>query len=227
MAYRLFLSEQTELRQAAMDIHECVVKYLVSCHLVLQKLQTQESSPSIPALDEIHTLTQQATSNLRMVLQRMSPSLLYELGLEGGIKELIAMMNREHNVRITFEEEGAPLSLDISTRLVLYEAVHELLENVLKHSMAVTVDVRLERHARFVKLIVEDDGVGFRCIDASSNEVPREGLGLFGVEQLIKHLGGHLNIFSAYGLGSRVTLVAPVSDSVTSSANPFTGKLGI
>ena len=90
--------------------------------------------------------------------------------------------------------------------------MRELLINVVKHARANKVSVRLEDRNTSIRVIVEDDGVGFEphevVIHAGSKI---GGFGLFSIDELMADLGGNLKIVSEPGKGCTAILSAPIS----------------
>jgi signal transduction histidine kinase len=77
--------------------------------------------------------------------------------------------------------------------------------NVIKHAKASKVAVRVQKAANRVRLVVADDGVGF-----SPDEPPPAGFGLFSIREQLEYLGGNLEVKSALGKGTVVTLTVPL-----------------
>ena len=92
----------------------------------------------------------------------------------------------------------------------MYEAVRELLFNVVKHAGATSARVAVTRlGADAVQVTVEDGGVGFDLASLESGELASSGFGLFSIRERLSYLGGRLTMESAPGRGARFTLVAP------------------
>ena len=96
-----------------------------------------------------------------------------------------------------------PLPIGIET--TLYRFAQEALHNAVKHARASSIRLLLERRAPQVRLLIEDDGVGFP-LDAVH---PAKHMGLRHMEERIASLGGVLHIRSAPGAGTRIEAVIP------------------
>ena len=88
--------------------------------------------------------------------------------------------------------------------------MRELLVNVAKHAQAHNVTVSTRRVGNEIQVSVEDDGVGFDISQTHSHDYKTAGFGLFSIRERLGHIGGHLEVESKPGLGTRVTLVAPI-----------------
>jgi signal transduction histidine kinase len=102
---------------------------------------------------------------------------------------------------------------DEKTRLMLFNAVRELLFNVTKHAQVKAADVQVQRIGDQIQIVVADRGAGFDALQRSASENPAVSLGLFNIRKRLDLLGGRFEIDSDCGKGSRFTLRAPVSSS--------------
>ena len=88
--------------------------------------------------------------------------------------------------------------------------MRELLVNVAKHAQARNLEVSTRRVGNEIQVSVEDDGVGFDISKTCTHGYKTSGFGLFSIRERLGHVGGHLDVESKPGCGTRVTLVAPI-----------------
>ena len=155
--------EARERQSMADAIHENIAQDLAYWRLQLAALQQAQGSPETTTdlgriVEGVGTLIQR----LREVAFQLSPTILYRMGLKSAICCLAEQVGERHGLAVRVEsqwveEEGLPEEV----RLVVYQAVRELLGNAVSHAHASEVVVRLE--SRNGELVVEviDDGVGF------------------------------------------------------------------
>lgn len=133
------------------------------------------------------------------------------MGLEDAVAWLLEQIEKRHGIAYQFEYEQKPKLSDDDINAFLYHAVRELLLNVTRHADADEVKVSIRRHEDTIKITVADNGVGF---DAAKN-TPKQGgkscLGLFGIRERLRCLGGKLTVQSNCGCGTCITLTAPLS----------------
>lgn len=98
---------------------------------------------------------------------------------------------------------GEDIRLDAGVETVLYRVVQEALTNVVRHASATTVRISVIRTTAKIRAVVEDDGVGFDPAAAASS------LGLRGMAERARLVGGTVTFDSAPGQGTTVTLEAP------------------
>ena len=96
--------------------------------------------------------------------------------------------------------------------VVFYRVAQEALNNVLKHAHATRVDVLVERRDGAVRMVIEDNGVGFEV--EREGETRDKGIGIIGMRERAALIGGTLQIESQPGQGTSVYLEAPIAKSM-------------
>ncbi|HYE31465.1 MAG TPA: PAS domain S-box protein [Methylomirabilota bacterium] len=208
LASNLSLSEERERRRIATNLHDRIGQSLAFAKLKLSAL-AKTSPNATDAINEVRDLIEQAIGDTRSLTFELSPPVLYELGLPAALEWLARKIQREHGIATRFHDDGLPKVVDEDIRVVLFQAVRELLVNVVKHARATHAQVLLRRESDALRIIIEDDGVGFDPAKMAGGS-DGSGFGLFSVRERLDYLGGRVKIRSEPGLGTRVTLLAPL-----------------
>ena len=108
------------------------------------------------------------------------------------------------------EDDDQPKPLDNEARVLLFRAVRELLFNVLKHAQASCARVCMRRDGEHLRVIVEDNGVGFAPDKLGAASGKMEGFGLFSIRERLNYFGGRMEIESTPGEVTRVILSLPL-----------------
>jgi len=103
-----------------------------------------------------------------------------------------------------------PKPLDDDVRDLLFRNARELLMNVIKHAQASKVKVSIRKVGSEIQIDVQDDGVGFDPAEVAVMPTRKGGFGLFSIWERLEQLGGHLEIKSEPGHGSKITMMAPL-----------------
>jgi signal transduction histidine kinase len=141
----------------------------------------------------------------------LSFPILYELGFEAAVAAwLVDQIQEKHGITTEFEEDKQPKPLDDDVRVLLFRDVRELLINVVKHANAKKVKVSIRKVGSEMYVSVEDDGRGFDTKKVAATAAKKGGFGLFSIRERLEQLGGHLEIESAPGCGTKATLIAPL-----------------
>jgi signal transduction histidine kinase len=156
-----------------------------------------------------------------VLLDLTSPA-LNEIGLAAALSEwLEEQIGRRHGLRTSFDDRAgvAPLSDDVQA--VLFRNARELLVNVVKHAKAGKVSVRVATSGGMLRIMVEDDGVGFAPEAVSGRPHNERSLGLFSIRERMADMGGALEIVSAPDKGTRATLIAPLDEGKKVTSNQW------
>jgi signal transduction histidine kinase len=217
LSSRLLIVEERERRNFSQLLHDHIGQSLTYAKLRLGVLRTQLSDPEVlEPIQEVLTLLEQMSQETRSLTYELSPPLLYEIGLDAALEWLCEHFESRYQLRCTFESNEVPELLDIDARIVLFQAVRELLFNVVKHAKASAVTISVVRSEGRVKLSVKDDGVGLK---EEKPALPGSaGFGLFSVRERLQHIGGTLHVDTSRSEekhGTCVTLIMPIKQILT------------
>ncbi len=210
LASELSLTEERERRRLATDLHDHIGQILALAQIKLGAMRELVSSSSLAtSMDEIRRLVEQSIQYTRSLTFELSPPILYDLGFEAAVEWLAELIQNQQGMRIEVQTERHPLPMDDEIRVLLFQAVRELLVNVVKHAKAQRAKVTIGREGNHIRIKVEDDGVGLGISPGAPLSSAR-GFGLFSIRERLKYLGGHLEMDSEPGRGTQVTLTVPL-----------------
>ena len=204
---QISLTEEQERRRLAICLHDQISQTLAVIRLKLAALQQPPFDGYTKQVASILELVDQAIQRTRSLTFDLSPPILYELGLEAALEWLAEQFQKQHDIIFKVEDDGKPKPLADTCRGLLFMAVRELFINVIKHANAQNVSISIQRVGKKVRVIVQDDGVGF---NSSQIERQTNGFGLFSIRERLRYIGGNFNLKSRCGHGTRVSLVAPL-----------------
>jgi PAS domain S-box-containing protein len=217
LVFQLTVAEEKERRRIAEDLHDNVGQSLAFARMRLasaQKIVSGEGLVSV--MDDITELLLQASQDTRNVIFDLSSPVMNELGLAAAIPEwLETQISNQYGLKTEFidnSDDSDKKTLDENVRAILFRNVRELLTNVVKHAQADKVSVYLEQTNNGVKIIVQDDGVGFDSREANAGVNRKGSFGMFSIQERMKDLGGSLKVVSEPGKGCKATLTMPLGN---------------
>jgi signal transduction histidine kinase len=211
---QLSLAEERERRRLAANLHDRIGHTLALANIKLGELQksaaTIDPNSLGPEIDKITKLMRQAIQETQSLTFKISPPILYELGLEAALEWLTEQLQEEYGIATSFASDHEPAPLDDDVRILLFQAVSELLVNAVKHARARNLKVSIKRAGADLKVEVADDGVGFQVPETGVPRQAQGGFGLFSIRERLRPGGGLLEVHSTPGAGARVTLTVPL-----------------
>jgi len=199
------LSIVEERNRLARDLHDSLVQKLFGVVLVAQSASTLlERSPgeARAQVDRLAELTREAIAELRALVFQLRPAAIETEGLAAALAKHVEVLRRVHRTEVRMEATGTP-RVRPGVDEEAFRIAQESLQNALRHAGAGRLSVRLEESDDQLLLTVADDGVGF---DPADPELRARRLGLTSMEERARALGGQLEISSAPGAGTTVSL---------------------
>lgn len=162
---------------------------------------------------KIEGILEETLAELRSLTVDLSPSVILNDGLTGGVKWLVTYMKKKFDFTLIprVDDTIDPIAENIC--FLLFQCTKELLFNVVKHSGEKQATMSIERtNDQKIKIIVSDNGNGFEPEAFEETQNSSDSLGLFSIEERLKDIGGRIKIASAPGQGTTVTLTAPAGE---------------
>lgn len=205
-------AEERERRRLADILHDDLQQTLAAAVYHLD--MTRDLVPNAaPLLHEPMAMLREAIQTARSLSVELAPNLLRDTRLTAVLEGLARRMEEQHGLRVVVvaePEDTPPLPQDIT--LLLYRGVSELLFNVAKHAGVSEATIQIDRPAPSrVAVTVSDGGQGFDPEQLDHCDPVRGGLGLLSIAERVTYIGGSLDIDTAPGRGTRVTLSVPVT----------------
>ena len=215
LASELSLAEERERQRIAAEFHDRIGQTLVFSKLNLDTLcASAHSDEATQTLKQISNMIGQAIHDTRSLTFHLSSPILYELGLEAALAELLReQFGKCPETTTEFDDDGLPKPLKNDVRVLIYQVVREILVNVTKHANARKIKMSIKKDNNKIRITVTDNGVGFDPEKTSLDRSQGGGFGIFSIRERLGYIGGQFEIASRPGHGTRATLAVPLSDS--------------
>ena len=216
-------AQEKERSRIARDLHDELGQQMTSLRLHLTEVGRSLSDVE-KACAELGSLEKQANridDQISLLAWQIRPSNLDEVGLAVALDRYVNEWSRNFDVAAEFvATPESPPTLLPEIEINLYRITQEALNNVAKYAKATEVGVLLTVNSREVKIIVEDNGLGF---DPESTVFTNGhgGLGLKGIQERAELLGGTFEIESSPGKGTRLYTRIPARFSIPTPTNSY------
>jgi signal transduction histidine kinase len=193
-----------ERNRLARELHDSVAQTLYSISLFIDAtrlaFKTNKAKIVENHLEELTQLSREAMSDMRLLIFELRPPILEKSGLAAALQSRLESVEAKAGFETSFETGGI-YHLSSAQESELYRIAQEALNNVIKHAQANRVTIRLGGESGFVRMTIEDDGVGF---DPPTAE--RSGQGFRNMRERAANIGARCLFESVPGQGTKITI---------------------
>lgn len=217
---RIVEAQEEERARIARELHDELGQTLTGLAVGLRGTRTSADDPTLlkEQLDQLEGMAVQALGNMRHLVNELRPALLDDMGLPAALRHYVDNFSNLTGVQTTLtvcKEHGR---LPLGTETVFFRITQEALTNIARHAQASRAWVELRCNETEATLQVKDNGIGFDPAMVSS-ENSRSGWGLMGIKERTKLTEGDLQIDSAPGKGTNLSITIPLNDHHHRTAN--------
>ena len=210
--HELVAAGERRLVRLGFDLHDGPLQEIVALAEELRAASTQISAV-VPddfrqrvrgRFNDVHARLGALDESLREIAHSIRSTTAVARPVADAVESELRALENATGIESGLEVEGNLNSLSDSQKIVLFRVVQEALSNVRKHSDAARVSVRLRSTRTFVNLTVTDDGSGF-----DPSRLGHDRLGLAGISERVRLLGGAVEIETSPGAGTTVRATLP------------------
>jgi two-component system sensor histidine kinase DegS len=164
------------------------------------------------AREELESLKQSATATFQKVrdfIFELRPMMLDDLGLVPTLKRYVEAFKEQSDTDIRLGVSGVERRLESYIEVMIFRAIQELIGNAARHSQASRITVTIDISDTDVKVGVEDNGKGFDV----DTLLEGSGMGVKVIKERVEMLGGHLDVESTVGQGSKIMFQIPAGST--------------
>lgn len=208
LSQRLVATQEEERRNLSRELHDHVAQVLTALRMEIGRLDRSRVTTDdrlTTSIVECRRLVDRMFRTVRDLAMGLRPSMLDDFGLKAALEWLVRDSMTRFDLSVQLAVDGDVDGLPDPHRTCAYRAVQEALTNCARHAAARAVTIRIAGGAYGLSVTVSDDGVG---IDPDRR---RAGLGLRGLDERVKELGGTLEIFRRPAGGTTVRVELPLS----------------
>jgi signal transduction histidine kinase len=211
LSRRLITAQETERQRIARELHDEIGGSLSAIKMNLQSVRRTVGTPGLVAqLQESIEVVDQTLRRVRDLSVALRPSLLDDLGLVPALRWYVDRQSQRGGPRCKFDADEA-IEAPPEVQTACFRIAQEALTNVVRHSGAHQIDVSLRQSDGWLELTVVDDGRGFDVKLAVGRIGADASLGLLGMRERARLLGGRVTVDSALRKGTTVRARIPLA----------------
>ncbi len=215
----LLRAQENERRALARELHDDLGQSLSAILMAAESAECSERPGEVrDHLAYIKDLAEKTVNQVRDLALLLRPSMLDDLGLAPALNWHARETTKRTGLNVVVSADEAIDSLPDEHRTCIFRLVQEAVNNAVRHANARTVEVSVQKDRQRVNVTVQDDGAGF------DTRFTR-GLGLLGMEERVRRLGGYLKVNSEPGRGTLLRAVLPLTELAPRNGNEANSHL--
>ncbi len=232
---RVIEAQEQARRVLARDLHDGPTQLVAGIMMSLDFCKKAlEKDPSLlpKELDDMQELASRASHQMRTMLFELRPLVLETQGLGAALQVFLERRQKDIGptpslrLEIKTDHPGGDISRqDGKVEAAIFAIVQETVNNAIKHARAQNIVVQLRETFLAVDTIITDDGQGFDVDKVLANYEQRGSLGMVNIRERTELIGGELDIKSAPGEGTRITIHVPKEEELRLKKRSPTGPL--
>jgi signal transduction histidine kinase len=212
LSSRLTVVQEQERSRIARELHDGIGQALTAIRFNLDVLVREAAIGSGQALERVRsmqTIIDETLLDIRRMAFELRPAVLDDFGLAAAIRLYVDRFSKQTGIAVSLSCPDNVGRWRQQIEATVFRVLQEALTNVVKHSGASTVQLRLHKAAEALELLIEDNGRGLAAGDRSSISGAK-GLGFVNMRERVAELNGTFNVESPEGTGTRIAVTIPV-----------------
>jgi signal transduction histidine kinase len=214
LSSRLLRIQEDERRAIARELHDQVGQMLTGLKFQLEAAALQAGPAAQEKLAEALSTATDLMRHVRELTQLYRPRILDDLGLKPALEWHANQFQRQTGIVVALDLNLPPDRLPSELETVIFRITQEALTNVARHAQSPNASVTITTDDRHLLVEISDRGKGFELGPVLAR---RDAIGLAGLRERVNLAGGHLEIFSQPGQGTRLHAEFPLT--ILSSPN--------
>lgn len=209
LANHLEKTREQERKNMAREIHDEIGHALTSLKLdmnLLIKKRFMREEMLISRLNDMMKHIEETIRTVQQISAQLRPSILDHFGLIAALEWQAKEFQRQTSIRCKYSLPDEDVEIPENKTIAIFRIFQEVLTNIARHSQATRVDINLTIENNILELQVSDNGIGIKKEHLNSPT----SLGLIGMNERAKLIGGKLILSSVINVGATITLTVAI-----------------
>ncbi|WP_425315984.1 sensor histidine kinase [Thermobacillus xylanilyticus] len=212
---KIILAQEEERKRMAREIHDgpaqSLANLVLRTEIAERMMMKQEFQLVQEELMELKSQVRSGLEEIRKIIFNLRPMALDDLGLVPTLRKFVQDFEEKAKIRAVFETSGRELRMPSAMEAAVYRLVQEAFSNALKHASPTYVSLEMTFFPKRILIVIQDNGVGFDVEQTMARSKTSSHYGLIGMHERVELLNGKIDIESARGQGTKITISIPVS----------------
>ncbi len=210
---KIIQAQEEERKRVARDIHDgpaqSMANIVLRTEIAERLLNNQQIDLAILELKDLKAMIRQSLVDVRQIIFDLRPMALDDLGLLPTLRKFLPEMANRVGLKTNLAFKGRERRLPMGMEVAIFRLIQEIVNNVIKHAKATKVKVNVEYRDGHIKVVVQDDGVGFEKEEVMKK---KKNFGLIGMKERIQLLEGECEIDSKRNIGTTIHITVPIKE---------------
>ncbi len=224
LSRRVLDAQEAERRHLAAELHDEIGQLLTGINLNLQALKRASGATTPPWLTESLSAVSRAIQQTRDLSLDLRPSVLDDFGLEEALRWYTGRLAQKTGTAMELHTRLADGRLPAHLETACFRIVQEALTNVVRHAGAGHVRIDVIEEGTEVHLTIHDDGIGFRPEELREKAARGKSVGLVGMQDRVRLVGGRMVVESQPGAGTTICVRIPVTPTASQATDATGGR---
>ena len=207
---KVISAQEEERKRVARELHDEIGQALTMIMMDLAQtrdLLPNESTEARKRVSHSRSVAEQTLTDLRKLIYELRPEVLDQLGLVAALRSYIKSRLQTEDIEVHLDLNEMQGKLTPEIEIVLFRVVQEAINNIIRHSRATAVEIKIVVEDSMIIATVKDNGIGFN-VEAKLANI--ESFGLLGIRERVVFVGGGLSIESEVGRGTCIRVRIPL-----------------
>ena len=210
LSSQITLTEEAERRRIAVNLHDHLGQSLAMAKIKLTEAEKNINEIELTGkINEVKKYLNDSIESSRSITYQLSPPILYELGISQAVSWRLEQIEKENNISTSIIDNSKSITISEDVKILLFRAIMELINNVIKHANATKLEVNLDDDKKHVIVKISDNGIGFDPVEAEKKATQNMSFGMFNNRERISFINGNMKISSTIGKGTTTTIKIP------------------
>ena len=210
---QIISAQEEERKRVARELHDetgqALTALMINLDLIEAKLPSSVTGVT-EHLQHSRNVVEQMKGEIHELIYDLRPSILDNLGLLPAVRSHARSVLEKMNIEVDWHVIGEDKRLSAEKEICLFRIIQEAFSNIAKHAEASVVTVQIERQQDIIRVIIEDDGVGFDVDKVLNPTYQDSGFGIRGMEERVRLLRGNFSVDSQTGFGTQLLIEIPI-----------------
>ena len=205
-------SQEEERKRISRELHDTLLQDTSAFLIQLDICRMHPESITVETIDKLRRIAINNIDSIHNVIKDLRPSIIDDLGIDAAILGLLSKHLSEKGIHYYLDfKTSLARRLSPEVEISLFRMVQEAIVNISRHAKADNVFITADVGESSLTITIEDDGTGFDVDKLLKLPVESgRGLGLMGMKERAKLLGGQLFVYSRQGEGTKVCIEVPL-----------------